>query len=396
MVKLNAHYNKLKLGKWNLKHLSSLEPGPFHAPLIDLTAAEPAEPLAPAVISAFTKSCQEMERSPMEGLLSLREAISKEDYVGKIAPDEIFISDTPDIGAAQIQEIFCISNRIAVPDPSHPACINMAVLAGRSRTQLKSGRYGGIVYLPCVEENRFCPHPPREMCDLIYLSSPMHPTGSVLEKELLEQWVAYAKKTQAVILFESSCHLYVQSEKAAQSIYEIEGAKEVAIELRSYAKIPGASALGLSYITIPKTLKIFDCGKDSFLHALWQKRQKASGSIPSYPIQKAIEAIYSPEGKQQIEQKIQAFRENGAVLRKALQDLGLKVYGGIDAPYLWCKIPDENLSSQQFFKWLLERSGVLCTPGNDFGLLGEKFVHFSALAPKKKLLEATHRLQGCL
>jgi LL-diaminopimelate aminotransferase len=400
MVKLNTHYSKLA-GNYLFPEISKRARGRTSSlPLIDLGIGDVTRPLPSTIVQALSQASLEMGEAstfrgygPSAGYDFLREAIAKHDYKGLIDPEDIFISDGAKCDIANIQEIFCSSNRVAVPDPTYPVYLDTTVMAGRTRLQLKNGRYGGVLYLPCTEENQFCPEPPRESCDLVYLCSPNNPTGSAMTRKQLSRWVDYAKSMKAILLFDGAYEAYIRSPGIPKSIYEIEGAKEVAIEIRSYSKTAGFTGLRLSYTVIPKALKIFDCGKEHSLHALWQRRHDTKYGGAPYPIQKAAEAIYSPLGSQQVKEIIDSYSQNAQFLRKGLEDLGLTVYGGLNAPYIWCKAPD-NLSSWEFFDLLLNKAGIVSVPGSGFGLLGEGFVRFSAFADRSKLTEALTRLRA--
>lgn len=398
MVKLNTHYSKLA-GNYLFPEISKRASRRNSTePLIDLGIGDVTRPLPPAIIQALSAACLEMGESgsfkgygPSAGYLFLREAIAQHDYKGLIDPSEIFISDGAKCDTANLQELFCTSNRVALPDPTYPVYLDTNVMAGRTRPQLKNGRYGGILYLPCTEANHFCPEPPEEACDIVYLCSPNNPTGSAMNKELLTRWVRYAKRTKAILLFDGAYEAYIRSPDIPRSIYEIEGAKEVAIEIRSYSKTAGFTGLRLSYTVIPKNLTVFDCGREQTLHSLWQRRHDTKYGGAPYPIQKAAAAIYSPEGKKQIQEIIDLYSSNAKYLRDGLEGLGFSVYGGLDAPYVWCKTP-EHLSSWEFFDTLLNKAAIVCVPGSGFGLLGEGFVRFSAFAEKTYLTETLQRL----
>ena len=401
MVKLNIHYSKLS-GNYLFPEIAKrVAATPSKRPLLNLGVGDVTRPLPPSVVSALSEAVLEMGDpqtfrgyGPSDGYPFLKNAISEHDYQGLIAPSEIFISEGAKSDIANIQELFCINNRVALPDPTYPVYLDTTVMAGRSRPLLKTGRYGGITYLPCNEENGFCPHPPSDHCDLIYLCSPNNPTGSAMGRELLKSWVDYAKAHQAIIIFDGAYEAYITSEGTPRSIYEIEGAREVAIEIRSYSKTAGFTGLRLSYTVVPHELRLFDCGKEHSIHALWKRRQDTKYGGAPYLIQKGAAAIYTPQGKKEIAETIDAYSQGARYLLEGLQSLGLSAYGGIDAPYIWCKTPD-RLTSWQFFDRLLEK-GVIAIPGCGFGLQGERFVRFSAFAPKEILTEALTHIQDAL
>lgn len=402
VVKLNANYSKLA-GNYLFPEIAKRASVRTSAdPLIDLGIGDVTQPLPSAIVQALSGACLEMGQrdtfrgyGPSAGYSFLREAIARHEYEGNVDPGEIFISDGAKCDIANLQEIFCTSSRVALPDPTYPVYLDTTVMAGRSRLRLKNGRYGGVIYLPCTEAAQFCPEPPKEAADLVYLCSPNNPTGSAMGKELLTRWVEYAKSVQAILLFDGAYEAYIQSPDVPRSIYEIEGAKEVAIEIRSYSKTAGFTGLRLSYTVVPKALTIFDCGRKHSLHALWQRRHDTKYGGAPYPIQRAAEAIYSGEGKKQVREILGLYQANAGYLLNGLKELGLTAYGGIDAPYVWCKTP-QSISSWEFFDLLLHRASILCVPGSGFGLLGEGFVRFSAFADRAKLMEALNRLRTCL
>lgn len=404
MVKLNHHYQKLS-GQYLFpeieKRVSAMKARSPDALLLNLGIGDVTKPLSSTVISALTQAVQEMGDKktfrgygPSQGYLFLREAIAAHDYkeLG-IQADEIFISDGAKSDLGNLQEIFAVDNRVALADPTYPVYLDTNVMAGRTRLPLKTGRYGGVTYLPCTEENGFQPEPPSSACDLIYLCSPSNPTGIALSRPLLSRWVDYAKKHKAVILYDGAYEAYITTPNTPRSIYEIEGAKEVAIEIRSFSKSAGFTGLRCSYTVVPHALKVLDAGSVHSLYHLWKRRCETKFNGVSYPVQKAAAALYSPNGQKETKELLKTYGERARFLKEGLEKLGYTVYGGVDAPYLWCKAPGK-MTSWEFFEVLLEKAQIISIPGSGFGQLGERFVRFSAFAEPTSLAEGLLRLKG--
>jgi LL-diaminopimelate aminotransferase len=400
MAKLNHHYQKLA-GAYLFpeieKRIEALKQKQPHASLLNLGVGDATVPLSPAVISALTAASKEMGDKktfrgygPSEGYLFLRQAIASTDYKD-ISPDEIFISDGANSDIANLQEIFSTENRIAVPDPAYPVYVDINVMAGRTRPLLKTGRYGGITYLPCTEKNDFQPQPPDGHVDIIYLCSPHNPTGIAMDKALLTSWVQYAKEHQAVILFDGAYEAFITS-GAPRSIYEIEGAKEVAIEVRSFSKSAGFTGLRCSYTVIPHQLKMRDAGAIHSLNALWRRRIETKSNGVSYPIQKAAAALYTPEGQKETRETVRSYSARAKLLRTGLEKLGYTVYGGIDSPFIWCKTPPK-ISSWEFFDFLLQNAHIAAIPGLGFGQEGDGYIRFSAFAELAAITESLQRFK---
>ncbi len=388
MTKLNHHYLKLDpicLFTEIEKRVAAHQKKVPLAPLLDLGIGDSTTPLSPSVIQALTLASRELGDKktfrgygPSQGYLFLREAIAKNEYRG-ISPDEIFISDGANSDIANLQEIFSIESKIAVPDPSYPLYVESNVMAGRTRPLLKTGRFGGVHYLPATPENHFQPEPPANVpLDLIYLSSPSNPTGVAMSKETLTAWVQYAKKHQAVILYDGTYEAFITS-GAPRSIYEIEGAKEVAIEVRSFSKSAGFTGLRCSYTVIPHALKVSDAGSIYSLHALWRRRVETKTNGVAYPVQKGAAALFTEEGKRETKERVQLYLQRAKMLLEGLKKLGYTVYGGIDSPYIWCKTPPK-ISSWEFFDFLLENAHIVTMPGVGFGKEGDHYVRISAFA----------------
>ena len=403
MVKLNHHYQKLStdyLFTEIERRISALKEKKPDISLVNLGVGDVSSPLFPSIVSALKDASLEMGEAksfrgygPCEGYLFLREAIAKNDYKKlEIDPSEIFISDGANNDIANLQEIFAVENRIAIPDPTYPVYLDTNVMAGRTRHQLKTGAYGGVTYLPCIEGNDFQPLPPSSHVDLIYLCSPNNPTGVAMDRDLLKKWVDYAKEHRAVILFDGAYEAYIQSPSTPHSIYEIEGAKEVAVEVRSFSKSAGFTGLRCSYTVIPRQLKIRDAGAIHSLHALWKRRHDTKFNGVAYPVQKAAAALYTPAGQKELKEALLSYAERTSAMREGLIGLGYTVYGGIDAPYIWCKTP-ERMKSWEFFDHLLGKAQIAAIPGRGFGLCGEGFVRFSCFADPKLIEEGLSRLK---
>lgn len=400
MTKLNHHFQKLSdsylFPEIDKRVALLLEKQP-KAPLLNLGVGDVTHPLFPNVIEALKKAADEMGSmdtfrgyGPSEGYAFLREAIAKHDYKN-ISPDEIFISDGINTDISNIQEIFSIENRVAIIDPAYPVYVDINVMAGRTRPLLKTGGYGGITYLQCDEENGFQPVPPNVHVDLVYLCSPNNPTGVALSKETLEKWVKYAKEHEAVILFDAAYESFITSD-APHSIYEIEGAKEVAIEFKSFSKNAGFTGLRCSYTVIPHALRIRDAGRIHSLNKLWRRRTDTKSNGVSYPIQRAAEALYSPMGQLAIKNVVKTYNERAKNLLEGLKRIGYTVYGGIDSPYVWCKTPPK-VGSWEFFDFILQNIHVITLPGLGFGNAGNQYIRFSGFAEPEAISQTVMRFK---
>ncbi len=394
MVKLNHHYQKLidkPFGNQAEKRVAQCIKEHPSAVLLHLTASDMPLPPPASILSALLDASQGLAASPppIEDLLSLRKAIASS--YANIHADEIFISPSARSTLAELQEIFSIENRIAIPDPCDPAILDVHVMAGRTRPLLKTGLYGGVTYLSCTEQNNLQPQLPNCPVDLIYLSSPHNPTGVALDKALLTQWVQYAKKHQAIILYDSSYQAFISSD-APRSIYEIEGAHEVAIEVRSLAKMGAFAPLRCAYAVIPQSLKVQDAGARRSVHALWTRRLETRDPSVTYPIQKAAAALFTSQGKKQAAQLIHTSQTQALTLLTGLRALGYTVYGGVDSPYIWCKTPSK-ITSWNFFEFLLEHVHIVTTPGIAFGKGGDGYIRFSAFTKPEVISESLSRLK---
>ena len=374
-----------------------------HTRVISLGIGDVTQPLCPAVIAAMHKAVDEMSSKttfkgygPERGYDFLRDAIIKHDYLSRgihLDSSEVFINDGAKSDTGNIGEIVRWDNSIGVTDPIYPVYIDSNVMCGRAGV-LKDGRWSNVTYMPCTEANGFVPQIPSHRVDMIYLCYPNNPTGTALTKEELRQWVNYALRNDTLILFDAAYEAYIREPGIPHSIYEIKGARKVAIEFRSYSKTAGFTGVRCGYTVIPKELTAvtIDGTRRIELNHLWERRQCTKFNGTSYISQRAAEAIYTPEGKEQIKKVIDYYMGNADIMREALTRLGLKVYGGKNAPYLWVKTPGST-DSWKFFEQMLYSAGVVCTPGVGFGPSGEGFVRLTAFGDREDSREAMTRLE---
>ncbi|BDS07271.1 LL-diaminopimelate aminotransferase [Oceaniferula spumae] len=330
---------------------------------------------------------------PEQGYAFLREAIVENQFEGlNIAADEVFISDGSKCDTGNILDIFGQGNKIAITDPVYPVYVDTNVMAGNTGEADANGAYEGLVYLPCTAENGFVPAIPDEKVDVIYLCYPNNPTGTTATREQLEAWVAYAKNNGALILYDAAYEAFVQDSSVPRSIFEIEGAHDCAIEFRSFSKNGGFTGVRCAYTVIPKTLTAkASTGEDVSLHSLWNRRHATKFNGASYPVQRGAAAVFSPEGKAQVSALIEHYMGNAALLRKACQDLGLTVFGGENAPYVWVQCP-EGVSSWDMFDKMLEEAQVVITPGAGFGAAGEGYFRISSFNTRENVEEVCRRI----
>lgn len=371
------------------------------AEIIRMGIGDVTLPLPEASIQAIIKAAEEQGSSetfrgygPEQGYDFLRNIIVENDFKTKninIQPDEVFVSDGAKSDTGNIGDIFDISNKVAITDPSYPVYVDTNAMAGRAGEPNQSNQWNNLVYLPCNDSNNFIPELPKEKVDIIYLCYPNNPTGTTLTKEELTKWVNYAKENKSIILFDAAYEAYISEENVPHSIYEIEGAKEVAIEFRSFSKTAGFTGTRCGYTIVPKTLMASTKnGEKVQLNKLWLRRQTTKFNGVPYVIQRAAEATYSEQGKKQVKALVQYYMQNAKVIRKSLEEIGLKVYGGINAPYIWAKTPNGE-SSWEYFDYLLKEKNIVCTPGAGFGPSGEGYVRFSAFGNKEKTIEADRK-----
>lgn len=367
--------------------------------IIRLGIGDVTQPLAPAILEAMHKAVDEMGHAetfrgyaPDLGYEFLRTAIAKGDYQERgadISADEIFVSDGAKCDSGNIQEIFSLDNRIAVCDPVYPVYVDTNAMAGRTGTyDPKTEMWSDVIYMPCLKENGFAPELPKETPDLIYLCFPNNPTGAAITKDQLQVWVDYANRVGAVIIYDAAYEAYISEEHVPHTIYECEGARGCAIELKSFSKNAGFTGVRLGYTVIPKDLK---CG-DVSLHALWARRHGTKYNGAPYIIQRAGEAVYSEAGKAQLKEQVAYYMKNAGIIRESLKEAGYSVSGGVNAPYIWLKTPDQ-MTSWEFFDYLLEKAGVVGTPGSGFGPSGEGYFRLTAFGSYENTLAALERIK---
>lgn len=357
--------------------------------LINLSIGDIALPLIPIATQAMSEAVLEMGTpsglkgyGPSNGYLFLREAIANTYFSTlQITPDEIFISDGINTDITNILDLFSLSCSVGIPDPTYPAYLDATILSGRTR----------IMTMPCLETNQFHPYPPDKPCDLIYLCSPNNPTGVAMNRDLLATWVDYALKHKAVVFFDHAYEAFISSADVPRSIFEIPGAKECAIEFRSFSKSAGFTGLRCSYTILPKALKARHEDTEISLHALWHRRQAAKSNGVAYPIQKGALATLQPQGQREIKAQINSYLAQAKALKQGLIRLGLTCYGGIDSPYIWVKTP-KGKTSWEFFDDLLIQCHLISIPGVGFGKYGEEFVRFSAFTTPDKIDLALKRI----
>ncbi|MCR4672235.1 MAG: LL-diaminopimelate aminotransferase [Lachnospiraceae bacterium] len=402
MYKINDNYMKLQ-GSYlfsNIgKKVAQYKKENPDKKVISLGIGDVTQPLSPVVIERLHSAVDEMSLretfkgyAPDLGYEFLRSAIAQYDYKSRGADidiDEIFISDGAKSDCGNIGDIFSSDNRVAVCDPVYPVYVDTNVMAGRTGNYLpEKGLYEGVIYMPCTAENGFVPEIPKETPDIIYLCLPNNPTGTTILKEELQKWVDYARKTGAVILYDAAYEAYISEDGVAHSIYECDGAKECAIEMRSFSKNAGFTGVRLGFTVVPKELK---CGGIS-LNSLWARRHGTKFNGAPYIVQAAGAMVYTPEGQQQIKELTGYYMKNAAVIRDGLSAAGFEVYGGVNAPYIWMKTPD-GMSSWDFFDRLLHDANVVGTPGSGFGPSGEGYFRLTAFGTHEDTAEAVERFR---
>ncbi len=402
MFKLNDNYLKLPgsylfstVGK-KVKAYSEAHPD---KKIIRLGIGDVTQPLAPAIIKALHGAVDEMADAktfrgyaPDLGYEFLRNVIAENDYKARgceIAADEIFVSDGAKSDSANIQEILSLDNRIAVCDPVYPVYVDSNVMAGRTGVyDAASQTWSDVIYMPCNAENNFVPELPKETPDVIYLCYPNNPTGTTLTKAQLQVWVDYANKVGALIIYDAAYEAYISEDDVPHTIYECEGARNCAIELRSFSKNAGFTGVRLGFTVIPKDIK---CG-DVMLHSLWARRHGTKYNGAPYIVQRAGEAVYSAEGKAELKEQVAYYMKNARTIKDGLAAAGYTVFGGVNAPYIWLKTPD-NMSSWDFFDYLLENVNIVGTPGSGFGPSGEGYFRLTAFGSYENTVEALERIK---
>ena len=400
MARINKNYLKLP-GSYLFSTIAKKvrEYGEAHpdADIIRLGIGDVTQPLVPAVIEALHKAVDEMGTAegfhgyaPDLGYEFLRSVIAEKDFRARgcdISADEIFVSDGAKSDCGNIQEIFGTNNRIAVCDPVYPVYVDSNVMAGRTgEYNSDTERFADVIYMPCLEENGFVPELPKEIPDLIYLCFPNNPTGAVITKSRLQEWVDYARKNDAVILYDAAYEAFIGEEDVPHSIYECEGAKDCAIEFRSFSKTAGFTGLRLGYTVIPKGLMT---GGEK-LWPLWARRHGTKFNGAPYIVQRAGEAIYTEKGRKQITEQIAYYKENARIILEGLKNAGYEVSGGVNAPYIWLKTP-EGMTSWEFFDKLLAEKNIVGTPGSGFGPHGEHFFRLTAFGSRENTIRAVER-----
>ncbi|MDR0799875.1 MAG: LL-diaminopimelate aminotransferase [Dysgonamonadaceae bacterium] len=396
MIKINEHYTEIGNNYLFAEVARRVQDYKANHPdktVISLGIGDVTQPIVPAVIDALHKASDEMADAktmrgyaPYEGYDFLIQAILKHDFTGRgihLEADEIFVSDGAKSDTGNIGDILSHDNYIAITDPAYPVYVDTNKMVGRE-----------IELLPCTPENHFVPSFPKRPADIIYLCYPNNPTGTVLTKEQLTKWVDYALNHHSLILFDAAYEAFVSQPGIPHSIYEIEGAKKVAIEFRSFSKTAGFTGLRAGYTVVPKEL-IAQTSKGEVLslNAMWKRRQSTKFNGTAYIIQRAAEAVYTPEGQKQIREVIDYYMENAKIIKSGLEKIGLTTYGGVNAPYIWVKTP-QNQTSWEFFDVLLNQVQVVGTPGSGFGASGEGFFRFTAFGNRENTLEAVKRIQS--
>lgn len=403
MYKVNGNYLKLQgsyLFSNIAKKVAAYKEANSESEVISLGIGDVTQPLAPAVIEALHKAVDEMASAetfhgyaPDLGYEFLRSAIRDNDYKARgvdIALDEIFVSDGAKSDSGNIGDIFSQDNRIAVCDPVYPVYVDTNVMAGRTGEYIKEQeRWSNVIYMPCTAANNFAPELPKETPDIIYLCFPNNPTGSTITKDQLQEWVDYANKVGAVIIYDAAYEAYISEENVPHTIYECVGAKTCAIELKSFSKNAGFTGTRLGYTVIPKELE----SDGVKLNALWARRHGTKFNGAPYIIQRAGEAVYSPEGQHQTKAQVAYYMNNAKVIMEGLKSAGFTVSGGVNAPYVWLQTPD-GMSSWDFFDYLLERANIVGTPGSGFGPSGEGYFRLTAFGTYENTLKAIERIKN--
>lgn len=403
MVKVNENFEKIEasyLFSTVAKKVAEFQKNNLDKKVIKLGIGDVTRPLPKVCIEAMKKAVDEMGKldtfrgyGPEQGYDFLRNAIVENEYKGLgINPDEIFVSDGAKCDCGNIVDLFGENNKVAVTDPVYPVYVDTNVMSGRTG-KYKDGKYEKIIYLPMNEENNFKPELPKEVPDLIYLCFPNNPTGTVLTKEELKVWVDYAKENKSIILFDAAYCAFISEGNIPRSIYEIEDAKDVAIEFKSYSKTAGFTGVRCGYVVLPKTVFAYDeAGNKIELNKLWNRRQCTKFNGTPYITQRGAEAIYTEEGQKEIKENIDYYKENAKIILEGLKEIGIKAYGGVNSPYVWLKTPN-NMKSWDFFDMLLTKANVVGTPGEGFGPSGEGYFRLTAFGTRENTIEAMKRIK---
>ncbi|MCK5811821.1 MAG: LL-diaminopimelate aminotransferase [Clostridiales bacterium] len=408
MAKVNENFLKLPGNylfaeiKKRINQFSEANP---KADIIKLGIGDVTRPLIDEVITQLHSGVDDMANEatfkgygPDQGYTFLLEAIIENEYVSRgVSFDnyEIFLSDGAKCDTGNFQEIFGIDNIIAVSDPVYPVYVDTNAMAGRTG-EFINGKWNKVVYMPCTEDNNFTPQPPNQKADLIYLCSPNNPTGTTMSREDLTKWVAYAKENKSIILYDAAYSDYISEDDGVKTIYEIDGAKEVAVEFRSFSKKAGFTGTRCAFTVVPKELMAYTTeGEAISLNKLWARRVATKFNGVSYIVQKGAAAVYSPDGKKQTKAVIDYYMENAKIIREGLKSIGLKVFGGVNAPYIWLQTPD-NMSSWDFFDKLINEVYVVGTPGSGFGPSGEGYFRLTAFGSRENTIKAIERIKQSL
>ena len=375
--------------------------------IIKLGIGDVTKPIVSKVVEQMKKAVEEEGAGntfrgygPEQGYDFLRNSIVKYDYEKrgvKIDPDEVFVSDGAKCDCGNIVDLFDIDNKVAITDPVYPVYLDTNIMSGRTgKYDEETGKYEGVIYIPCTAENNFTPELPKEVPDMIYLCFPNNPTGTVISKEELAKWVKYAKENNSIILYDAAYEAFITEDDIPHTIYEIDGAKEVAIEFKSFSKTAGFTGIRCAYTIIPKELKVkASNGEEVSLNKMWNRRQCTKFNGVSYVTQRGAEAVYSEEGQKEIRENIKYYLENAKIIREGLDEVGIEYYGGINSPYIWLKVPN-NMKSWDFFDLLLEKANVVGTPGVGFGPSGEGYFRLTAFGERKNTEEAMKRIKETL
>ncbi len=406
MIKINENFNKLQasyLFSDIAKRVTAHQKAHPEQNVIKLGIGDVTRALPDACVKAFHAAVDEMASDasfhgygPEQGYDFLREAIAKGDYQTRgcnVEAEEVFVSDGAKCDSGNFQEIFSNDITVAIPDPVYPVYVDTNVMAGRTG-EAENGRYEGLVYLEANKDNDFIPAIPSEPVDLIYLCFPNNPTGATITHAELKKWVDFARETKSLILYDAAYEAFVQDDSIPRSIYEIEGAREVAVEFKSFSKTAGFTGTRCAYTVVPKECMAYtESGEAVSVHTLWNRRHTTKFNSVSYPVQRAAEAVYSEEGKAQVKELISYYLNNAAYIREKITELGFDCIGGDNSPYIWI---DGKMDSWEFFDLLLNKAGVVCTPGAGFGKCGEGYIRISAFNSFDNVKEAMNRISNSI
>ncbi len=406
MIRVNENYLKLQssyLFSEIAKRIAAFQKDHPDADVIKLGIGDVTQPLPPACIEAFHQGVDEMAGAatfrgygPEQGYPFLREAIARHDFEERgadITPDEIFVSDGSKCDTGNFQELFDRDIRVAIPDPVYPVYLDTNVMAGRTGA-FRDGRYEGITYLECTRSNGYLPPLPDAPVDLVYLCFPNNPTGATITKADLAAWVDYAREHKALLLFDAAYEAFIRDDTLPRSIYEVPGARDVAVEFRSFSKLAGFTGTRCAYTVVPRAVRVYDtAGEAHGLHGFWNRRHTTKFNGVSYPVQKAAAAAYTPEGRSQVRELIRGYLENAALVRQEMAALGFDLVGGENSPYIWI---DVRRDAWEFFDLLLQKAGVVCTPGPGFGRCGAEHIRISAFNSRENVARAMNRIRNAL